>query len=78
MADDVPRSGRRASVTTHTKVDHVRAFIRQHRRLTIRMIAQKLNINQCTVHHIVTQDLNMRKVYAKIVPKNLNDDQKAR
>jgi hypothetical protein len=29
------------------------------------------------VHQIVTQDLNMRKVCAKRVPKNLNDDQKA-
>jgi predicted unusual protein kinase regulating ubiquinone biosynthesis (AarF/ABC1/UbiB family) len=40
------------------------------------MIADELN--ECTVHQIVTQDLNMRKVCAKMVPKNLNDYQKAR
>jgi hypothetical protein len=61
-----------------TNVDHVRAFIRQDRLLTIRMIADKLNINGCKVHQVVTRDLNMRKVCAKIVPKNSNDDQKAR
>jgi hypothetical protein len=30
------------------------------------------------VHQIATQDLNVRKLCAKMVPKNLNDDQKAR
>jgi hypothetical protein len=34
-------------------------------------------INECTVHQIVIQDLNMRKVCAKIVKKIMND-QKAR
>jgi hypothetical protein len=41
------------------------------------MIADELNINECTVQRICTQDLNMRKVYAKMVPKNLKDDRKA-
>jgi hypothetical protein len=40
------------------------------------MIADELNINECTVHQIVTQDLNMRKVCAEMVPKNLNGNQK--
>jgi hypothetical protein len=42
------------------------------------MIADELNINECTVHRTVTQDLKMRKVGAKMVPKNLNDNQKGR
>jgi hypothetical protein len=44
--------------------------------LTIRIIADE--VNDCTVCQIVTQDLNMREVCAKMVPENLNDDQKAR
>jgi hypothetical protein len=59
------------------KHDHVMAFIRQDGRLTIRMIADELNINERTVHEIVTQDLKVRKLCAKIVPKNWNDDQQA-
>jgi hypothetical protein len=35
-----------------------------------------MTANECMVRHIVTQDLNIRKVYAKMVPKNL-DNQKA-
>jgi uncharacterized protein (DUF2237 family) len=40
------------------------------------MIADELN--ECTVHQIVAQDLNTRKVCAKMVPENFNDYQKAR
>jgi hypothetical protein len=39
-----------ASVRTSTNVDRMGTFIRQDRRLTIRMIADDLNINECTVH----------------------------
>jgi orotate phosphoribosyltransferase-like protein len=63
---------------TSTKVGRVRAFFHQYRHLTIRAIADELNINECTAHQLVTQAFNTRKVCAKIVPKNLNDDQKAR
>jgi hypothetical protein len=63
-----------ASVRTNANVDRVGAFIRQDRRLAIRMIANELNVPQ-----IVTQDLKTRKVCAVMVPKkNQNDVQKAR
>jgi hypothetical protein len=46
--------------------------MRQDRRFTIRIIADELNINECTVHQIVTQDLNMRKLRAKMVPNEVS------
>jgi hypothetical protein len=67
--DDEQRSGRPAAVKTNTNVDFVGAFISQDRHLTIRMIAHEFDINECTVHQIVTQNLNMRKMCAKMVPK---------
>jgi hypothetical protein len=73
-----PRPGRPVSVRTSTNVERVGAFIRQDRRLTFRIITDELDINECTVHQIVTQNLNMRKLCAKMVLKNFNDDQKAR
>jgi gamma-glutamyl phosphate reductase len=76
--EDEPRSGRPAPVNATKNVDRVGAYIRQDRRLTIRIIADELNINECTDHQNVTQDLNMRKLCAKMLPKKLNDDQKAR
>jgi len=41
------------------------------------MISSELNLNQFTVHQILTQDLDMRKLCAKMVPKNLMTEQKA-
>ena len=46
-------------------------------RLMLRMIRSELNLNSFTIHQILTQDLDMRKVCAKMVPKNLKTEQKA-
>jgi hypothetical protein len=62
------KGGRPTSVRTSTNIDRVRTFTLQDRRLKIRMIADELNINDCTDHQIVIQDFNMRKVCAKVVP----------
>ena len=51
--------------------------MRSDRRLTLRMISIELNLNRFTVHKILTQDLDMRKVCAKMAPKNLTTEQKA-
>ena len=40
---------------------------RSDRRLTIRLIAEKLNLNESTVHHLLTNDLEMRKIFTKLV-----------
>ena len=44
--------------------------------LTVRMIADELEINHDSMWKIITEDLGMRKIYAKMVPKLLDDDQK--
>ena len=45
-------------------------------RLTVRMIADELTMNSERVWRIITEDLGMRKVCAKMVPRLLNDGQK--
>ena len=47
------------------------------RRLTLRMISSELNLNRFTVHQILTQDLDMPKVCAKMEAENLTTEQKA-
>ena len=51
--------------------------MRSDHRLTLRMISSELNLNRFTAHQILTQDLDMIKVYVKMVPKNLMTEQKA-
>ena len=57
-------------------MERVRSLVRSDRRLTLRMISSELNLNWFTVHQILTQDLDMRKLCARMVPKNLTTVQK--
>ena len=45
--------------------------------LMLRIISIELNLKQFTIHQILTQYLDKRKVCAKMVPKNLMTEQKA-
>ena len=72
-----PRVGRHSTSKTEDHVERVRSLVRSDRRLTLRMISSELNLNRFTVHQILTQDLDMRKGNAKMVPKNLTTEQKA-
>ena len=74
--EDEPRAGRPTSKTDEN-VERVRSIVRSDRQLTLRMINSELNLNQFTVHQILTQDLDIRKMCAKMVPKNLTTEQKA-
>ena len=62
---------------TDDSVERVRSLVRSDRRLTLRIISSELNLNRFTIHQIITQDLDMRKVCAKMVPKKLTTAQKA-
>ena len=57
-------------------VTKVRDLMRSDRRLTIRMISSVLNLNRQTVHEILTFELGMKKICAKLVPKILTNEQK--
>jgi len=46
--------------------------------LSVRSIAEQVNIDRETVGKILTEDLDMRKVCAKMVPKELGKEQKQR
>ena len=47
------------------------------RRLSVRMTAEETGSDKKAVHRILTDHLHMRKICAKLVPKNLSIEQKA-
>ena len=55
----------------------VRAVMAKDRRLSVRMIAEETGLDKSAVHRIVTDHLHVRKICAKLVPKNLSVEQKA-
>lgn len=76
--DDNSRPGRPVTSRTEENIEHVRCALLKDRRITVRMIAEELSISKDTVWAIITEDLQMRKVCAKMVPKILTEDQKGR
>ena len=75
---DEERSGRPATSRTVENLAKVRQIVRENRLLTVRSIADQVNIDRETVRKILTEDLDMRKVCAKMVPKELTEEQKQR
>ncbi|UYV76190.1 hypothetical protein LAZ67_13002977 [Cordylochernes scorpioides] len=74
--NDEERAGRPSTSTTDEKIIEVEKIILANRRITVREVAEDLNISIGSCHSIFINDLSMRRVAAKFVPKLLNCDQK--
>jgi len=53
----------------------VRELVQSNRRLTVKMVADEVNMNRETVCLILTEELGMRKICAKMVPSNITGQQ---
>ena len=69
---DVPRPGRHKTLTTPEIIDQIHELILEDRRISAKSIAEQLGISRERVGSIIHEDLNMRKLSAKWVPKYLN------
>jgi len=77
-AKDDARSGHPSTSSGNENIDHVRSLVLGDRRLTVRMIAEELGLGKSSVHTVLTEHLDMKKVCAKIVLKLLTPEQKLR
>uniref|UniRef100_A0A803TIB7 Mos1 transposase HTH domain-containing protein n=2 Tax=Anolis carolinensis TaxID=28377 RepID=A0A803TIB7_ANOCA len=73
--EDEQRAGRPSTARTEENVARVKAVLDRDRRLNVRLIAEEVGLPKTDVHRIITEDLRMRKICAKLVPKNLSDEQ---
>ena len=76
--EDDHRSGRPSTSRTDENVERVRQKVRSDRCLTVRMIADELSMNSERISRIITEDLGMTNICAKMVPRLLNEGQKER
>ncbi|UYV61965.1 hypothetical protein LAZ67_1007210 [Cordylochernes scorpioides] len=74
--NDEERARRPNTSTTGEKINEVEKMILANRRITVREVAEDLNISIGSCHSIFINDLGMRRVAAKFVPKLLNCNQK--
>ena len=73
---DAPRPGRPKTVTTPEVIHQIHELILEDRRISAKSIAEQSSISHERVGPIIREDLDMRKLSAKWVPKCLNADQK--
>ena len=73
---DAPRPGRPKTVTIPDITEQIHELILDDRRISAKSISEQLNISREQVGSIIHEDLDMRKLSAKWVPKCLNAAQK--
>ena len=73
---DAPRPGRSKTVTNPEIIDQIHEIIFEERRISAKSIAEQVGISRERVESIIHEDLDMRKLSAKWVPKCLKADQK--
>ena len=73
---DDDRPGCPCTAVTDNNTEKVRDVIRKDRRLGVRAVADKVNLDRESVRQILREELNTRKVCTKMVPKVLSDEQK--
>jgi hypothetical protein len=74
---DDDRPGCPRTVVTDYNIGKVRDVTRKDRRLGVLAVAEEVNLDRGSVRLILREELNMRKVCAKMVPKLLSPGQRA-
>ena len=74
--EDDPRPGRPVTIAMPEMVNKDHGIVMTDRQVTERYIASTVGISQERVHSILTEDLEMRKLSARWVPRLLTVDQK--
>jgi Spy/CpxP family protein refolding chaperone len=68
---DEEKSGQPEMNRTEEIIAKIRQIMRDNRRLTVRSITEQWSIDRETVRKHLTEDFDMSKVCAKMVPKDL-------
>ena len=76
LVEDDERSGRPSMAKTDENINKMKGWMTVSRKLTITKIAEELNITYGSAQDILVNDLGLRRVATKLVPKDLNFMQK--
>ena len=75
---DDERCGRSKEVRIPELIGQIKNFMDKDRRVSIETISAQFDVSVGTVHTIIREELKMRKICAKFVPRVLREDQKER
>ena len=77
VSDD-ERCGRSKEVRTPELIGQIKNFSDKDRRVSIETISAQFDVSVGTVHTVIREELNMRKISVKFVPRVLREYQKER
>ena len=66
--EDEQRAGRPSASRTENNVARVKAVLDRDRRLSVQLTAEEVGLPKTDVHRIITEDLHMRQICARLVP----------
>jgi len=72
-AEDEERAGRPSASRTANNVARMKAVLDRDRHMNVGLIAEEVGLPKTDVYRIITEDLHMRNICTKLVPKNLSD-----
>lgn len=72
IVEDKPRSGRPTSSSTDENINKVKEIVLDNRHFSLREIARDLDISHESVRSILLDNLGMRRVAARLVPKEMH------
>ena len=73
---DAERSGRPATATTTRNEERTLELIREKRRITVEVVAGRLNVSVCSAYSLIHDSLKFSKVCARWVSKELTEERK--
>ena len=74
--EDDKHSGRSSTCTTPEMIAKVREVILEDRRQTIHDVCNRIGLSYGSCQRILADELNMRRIAAKFLPRLLNNDQR--
>ena len=75
---DDERRGRSKEVRTYELIGQIKNFMDKDRRVSIEAISAQFDVSVGNVHTIIHEELKMRKICVKFVPRVFREDQKER
>ena len=72
------RCGRSKEVNTPDLNGQIKNFMDKDGRVSIETISAQFDVSVRTVHTIIREELKMRKIFTKFIPRMLREDQKER
>ena len=75
--EDEERPGRPITETTSENIEQVRSLINDNPHITIQEMEVQTGLSHGTIHRIISDHLNLKKLTARYIPKQLTDSQKA-